>query len=59
VRSPDVQPPTIRKFKLLIRTLQEFADSKGKKLLEDFDPAFIMAFRASWTEGANTRQKET
>lgn len=49
-----LQPGTIQKFKLLKRTLEEFAP----KFLKDIDGKLIRQFRASWKDAAITQQKK-
>ena len=45
-------------MKLLRNALHEFAESKGKKFLNELDPVFVREFRAGWEEAPITQQKK-
>ncbi|MGD1073429.1 MAG: hypothetical protein ABSB15_25235 [Bryobacteraceae bacterium] len=52
-------PDTIRKYRLLFRELQSFADRHRLSMVVEFNFERLVAFRRSWTQqGAATRNKQ-
>jgi site-specific recombinase XerD len=50
-------PDTIRKYELLFRQMQAFAEAKGVRFLKEFD-LMLREFCATWTQGNNTALKK-
>jgi integrase/recombinase XerD len=47
-KARELREPTLYKFRLLFRQLQEFGDSKGLVFISDFDLETLRQFRATW-----------
>jgi integrase/recombinase XerD len=45
-----LKPPTLYKYRLLFRRLQDFSKAKGMRYITEFDLPKLRAFRASWTD---------
>jgi integrase len=56
--SQDRAADTIRKYRLLFDQLAKFAEARGFRTIEAFNREVLVDFRASWTEGAATRNKK-
>lgn len=55
----DLRPPTLYKYKLLFRRLQEFADENGIAFVRSFDVEWTRKFRESWTnKGGHAARKK-
>ncbi len=50
-------PNTQLKFKLILKKLTSYSESKGYVLLSQWTPIDVREFRASWSVGANTASK--
>ena len=46
----NLKPPTLYKYRLLFRRLQDFSKAKGLRYIAEFDLSKLRAFRASWTD---------
>lgn len=49
---------TIRKYRMLFKQMEVFAEDKGIRFLVEFDLAILESFRASWKDGDLSRQKK-
>ena len=49
---------TIRKYKLLNRQMEEFAQRRGLRVLADFDLSNVSQFRAEWKDGPRSSAKK-
>ena len=53
-----LHPETLRKYRLLQRTMCEFAESQQLRLLEHFNLERLDVFRANWSDGALSAAKK-
>lgn len=54
----ELRDPTLYKFRLLFRQLEEFAQNKGLVFVSDFDVERVRQFRQSWTNRNFAAQKK-
>ncbi len=58
LKSRNLSPDTIRKYKLLERQMKAFADNRGLKLLHQFDLNTLSEFRGTWKDGPRAASKK-
>lgn len=49
-RARELRPPTLEKYQLLFRRLQEFSAQHGLRYIKELDIERLRAFRASWPD---------
>jgi integrase/recombinase XerD len=49
-RARKLRPPTLYKYRLLLRRLRDFSVDRGFRFISELDLATIRAFRASWPD---------
>lgn len=57
-RARGLREPTLYKYRLLFRQIQEFAVQQGLRFLKEFDLSMLRKFRASWTDGNISAMKK-
>ena len=58
VEARGLHPSTARKYRLLSRRMQDFAQNRGLGFLNQFDLDTLSAFRAEWQDGPLSRAKK-
>jgi len=58
IEARKLHDSTIRKYKLLRRQLQEFAQNSGFRFLNELDLVAISRFRCQWKDGARSSAKK-
>src|SRR5215831_8238501 len=46
-----LKPPSVYRYTMLFRQLEQFAESEGIQYLKELDTATLRRFRASWKDG--------
>jgi integrase len=53
-----ISESTLRKYKLMLRQLEDFAERKGIRSVDEFDVEALRLFREEWNIAARTAQKK-
>jgi len=58
IEARKLNDSTARKYKLLNRQMEEFAQRRGLRVLADFDLSKVSQFRSEWKDGPRSSQKK-
>jgi integrase/recombinase XerD len=58
IRARMLHESTIRKYKILQRQMETYAENRGLVFVDEFDLSQVSAFRSSWQDGPRTSAKK-
>src|SRR5215470_19277195 len=58
IQARKLHDSTARKYKLLKKQMENFAERRGLHFLDEFDLSAVSRFRAEWTQGPRTSLKK-
>src|SRR6266700_251818 len=58
IEARKLNESTVRKYKLLNRQMEEFAQRRGLRVLADFDLSKVSQFRSEWKDGPRSSAKK-
>ena len=58
IEARKLNDSTVRKYKLLKRQMEEFAQRRGLRVLADFDLLKLSQFRSEWKDGPRSSAKK-
>jgi hypothetical protein len=58
VEARKLHESTIRKYKLLRRQMEKYAEQNGLRLIDEFDLAAVSVFRSTWKDGPRSSVKK-